>query len=172
MAGRSPKKLIWIIGGLVAVLFLRNNQVGRQAPDFTLEGAYGADYHLDSFRGKSVLLVFWTTNCGICRHELPIIDGLYRAAERNHVEIACVNIGDIDGAREIMRPLRLRLNLVDPDGSVARSYGVNGVPKLVLVGADGKIKWSASGLQSEATLRHLLAREDPILPSRTQEYHN
>jgi hypothetical protein len=76
------------------------------------------------------------------------------------MEIACVNIGDIDGAREVMRPLRLRLNLVDPDGTVAHNYGVDGVPKLVLVGADGKIKWSGSGFQSEATLRHLVTRNN------------
>jgi thioredoxin-like negative regulator of GroEL len=66
-----------------------------------------------------------------------------------------VNIGDLDGARQVMRPLHL-LNLVDADGSVARSYRVSGVPKLVLVGADGKIKRSAPGMQGEASLREWL----------------
>ena len=51
-----------------------------------------------------------------------------------------------------MRPLHL-LSLVDADGSAARSYGVSGVPKLVLIGADGKIKRSASGMEGESTLR-------------------
>ena len=68
------------------------------------------------------------------------------------MEIACVNIGDLDGARDVMRPLHL-LSLVDADGSAARSYGVSGVPKLVLIGADGKIKRSSSGMEGESTLR-------------------
>ena len=158
MGSRSPTNLIWLILGLAAFFLLHNRHIGGQAPDFALQGVYGGDdYHLDSFHGKSVLLVFWTTSCGICRHELPILDRVYSAAARNNVEIACVNIGDIDGAREILRPLRFHLNLVDPDGSVAHSYGVSGVPELVLVGADKKIKWSASGLQSEETLLAKLA---------------
>ena len=152
----SSKLLIWVVAA-IAFWFVRHHDIGRPAPDFTLQGVYGGnDVHLDSFRGKSVLLVFWSTSCGICRHELPVIDKLYYAAARNNVDIACVNIGDIDGARAIMRPLRLRLNLVDPDGSAARSYGVSGVPKLVLLDPAGKIAWTASGFQSESTLRRHL----------------
>jgi thiol-disulfide isomerase/thioredoxin len=68
--------LIWIAAGTAVFLFLRHNEIGRQAPDFALQGAYGGEYRLDSFRGRPVLLVFWNTNCGICRHELPILDRL------------------------------------------------------------------------------------------------
>jgi peroxiredoxin len=155
VADRSSNPLIWIAAGVAVFLFLRHNEVGRQAPDFALQGAYGGEYRLDSFRGKPVLLVFWNTNCGICRHELPILDSLYAEASRNGVEIAGVNIGDVDGAREVMRPLHL-LNLVDADGRAAQSYDVSGVPKLVLIGADGKIRHSASGMRGEATLREWL----------------
>jgi peroxiredoxin len=155
MQSRSSSPLVWIAAGLALVLFLRHDRIGRAAPDFALQGAYGGQYRLDSFRGRPVLLVFWTTSCGICRHELPILDRLYAEAARNGVEVAGVNIGDVAGAREVMRPLHL-LNLVDPDGSVARSYGVSGVPRLVLIGADGKIKRSAAGLEGEADLREWL----------------
>ena len=155
MADRAPSSLIWIAAGVAVCLLVKHYDVGRQAPEFDLQGAYGGAYHLDSFHGKPVLLVFWGTNCGICRHELPILDRLYSEAGRNGVEIACVNIGDVDGAREVMRPLHL-LNLVDTDGRAARSYGVGGIPKLVLIGADGKIERSASGMLGEATLRQWL----------------
>jgi peroxiredoxin len=155
MADRSASPLIWIALAVVAFFYLRGTQIGRAAPDFALNGAYGGQYHLDSFRGRPVLLAFWSTSCSVCRHELPILDGLRAEASQNGVEIACVNIGDVDGAREVMRPLHL-LNLVDPDGSAAHAYGVSGVPKLVLVGADGKIKHSASGLAGKNTLRNWL----------------
>ena len=101
MADRSSSPLIWIVAAAALFLFLRHNEVGRPAPDFALQGAYGGEYRLDSFRGKPVLLVFWSTNCGICRHELPVLDGLRSEATRNGVEIACVNVGDLDGAREV-----------------------------------------------------------------------
>jgi thiol-disulfide isomerase/thioredoxin len=152
MGDRSSSALLWIAAAFVVFLFLRHNEIGRPAPDFELQGAYGGEYHLDSFHGRPVLLVFWSTNCGICRHELPILDRLHEETARNGVEIACVNVGDGDGAREVMRPLHM-LNLIDPDGRAAHSYGVSGVPKLVLIGADGKIKRSASGMEGESTLR-------------------
>jgi len=152
MGDRSSNPLIWIVAGVAVLLFLRHSDVGRQAPDFALEGAYGGEYRLDSFRGRPVLLVFWSTSCGICRHELPVLDNLYAEASQNGIEIACVNIGDVAGAREVMRPFHL-LNLVDQDGNAARDYHVSGVPKLVLIGADGKIKRSASGWERAAALR-------------------
>ena len=152
MADRSSSPLLWIAAAVAVFFFLRHSEVGREAPEFALQGAYGGEYHRDSFRGRPVLLVFWTSSCGICRHELPVLDGMYGEAVRNGVEIAGVNIGDVEGARDVMRPYRL-LNLVDPDGSAARSYGVSGVPKLVLIGADGKIKRSASGWENESSLR-------------------
>jgi peroxiredoxin len=152
MADRSSSPLVWIAAALAVFLFIRHSDIGRAAPDFALQGAYGGEYRLDTFHGRPVLLVFWTTNCGICRHELPILDSLYSEAARSGVEIAGVNIGDVDGAREVMRPLHL-LNLVDRDGSVAHTYGVSGVPKLVLIGADGKIKRSQSGYAGEDALR-------------------
>ena len=154
MENRSSSLFIWLIVGLAAFVLFRHSEVGRAAPDFALHGAYGGEYRLDSFRGKPVLLVFWGTHCSICRHELPILDGMRAEARQNGVEIACVNIGDADGAREVMRPYRL-LNLVDPDGSAARSYGVSGIPKLVLIGADGKIRRSTSGYESEDSLRSM-----------------
>jgi len=51
MADRSSNALIWIVAAIVALLFLRHNEVARQAPDFALQGAHGGEYRLDSFRG-------------------------------------------------------------------------------------------------------------------------
>src|ERR1017187_10306307 len=98
MADRSSSPLIWLTPGLAVFLFLRHNEIGRQAPDFALQGAYGGVDRLASLRGRPVAFVLWNTNCGICRHELPILDRLNGEAARNGVEIACVNIGDVDGA--------------------------------------------------------------------------
>ena len=41
---------------------------------------------------------------------------------------------------------------MDADGSVGQAYHVSGVPKLVLIGADGKIKRSTAGMADEKTL--------------------
>ena len=147
------------VAALAALIFLRwDSMAGRSAPDFTLDQAYGGSVDLSAYRGKAVLLVFWTTSCGICRHELPLLDRLNSEFRARGVEILAVNIRDLDGAREFMGSEHLHLtNLIDPDGAAAQSYKVSGVPKLVLIGRDGKIRRSAAGWQNERTLRRWLA---------------
>ena len=144
---------------LAAIVFLQwDGQAGRPAPDFTLDQAYGGRVDLSAYRGKSVLLVFWTTSCSICRHELPLLDRLNTEFRSRGVEILAVNIRDMDGAREFMSTEHLRLtNLIDPDGEIAQRYRVSGVPKLVLIGPDGKIRRSAAGWQDERRLREWLS---------------
>ncbi|PYT21517.1 MAG: hypothetical protein DMG57_38365 [Acidobacteria bacterium] len=62
---------------LQRLFFLRwDSMACRPAPDFTLEQAYGGRVDLSAYRGKAVLLIFWLTACGICRHELPLLDRL------------------------------------------------------------------------------------------------
>src|SRR5690242_6584579 len=45
----------------------------RSAPDFTLPGLDGRPVKLSSFRGKAVILHFWTKTCRPCLEELPNI---------------------------------------------------------------------------------------------------
>jgi len=125
MSGR----LAGVVAVAALIFFQWDRTVGRPAPDFTLDQAYGGSVDLSAFRGRSVLLVFWTTSCGICRHELPLLDRLNTEFRARGVEILAVNIRDLDGAREFMVERHLRLtNLIDPDGATAERYGVSGVP--------------------------------------------
>jgi peroxiredoxin len=148
-----------IVGlSLILLVFALNwdRMAGSEAPDFSLDQAFGGHVDLRAYYGKPVLVVFWLTSCGICRHELPLLDRL--RTEFPAVEILAINIRDTDGAREFMSSEHLRLtNLIDPDGQTAQKYRVSGVPKLVLIGTDGKIRRSAAGWQDERTLREWLA---------------
>jgi peroxiredoxin len=149
-----------IVGVAVILLFFALNwdgMAGRDAPDFSLDQAYGGRIDLSAYHGRSVLLVFWLTSCGICRHELPLLDRLRTEFHARGVEIVAVSIRDADGAREFMGSERLGLvSLIDPDGATAEKYKVSGVPKLVLIGPDGKIRRSAAGWQGEGALRQWL----------------
>ena len=41
------------------------------APDFTLQNLAGEEVTLSDFRGKNVILNFWTTWCPPCKAEMP-----------------------------------------------------------------------------------------------------
>lgn len=141
------------LAAVAVLIYLRGGGLsGREAPDFTVRGVYGGSVELSSFRGRPLLVVFWTTSCGICRRELPIVDRIAGEFE-GRIDVLAINIGDLEGARNFMRVNQLRLtNTVDENGEVARRYGVHGVPRLVLIDAAGKVA-KESGSLSEAALR-------------------
>jgi hypothetical protein len=41
--------------------------------------------------------------------------------------------------------------VLDADGAVAEAYGVHAIPRMVLVGADGRIKRTSLGAVDEGT---------------------
>jgi peroxiredoxin len=128
--------------------------LNQQAPEFSLPETYGGHVDLASYRGQPVLLVFWTTSCGICRQELPLLSQIAPELRSKGISVMAIHLGGGDDARDYMRSNHIRLtSLVDEDGRVGQAYHVSGVPKLVLIGADGKIVRSQSGMADETTLR-------------------
>jgi len=122
-------------------------------PDFSLETPLGARIGLESYRGRPVLLVFWTTSCGICQHELPLLNQMAPEFRNKGISIVAIHLGGAEEASGYMQPKGIDLAmLADPQGVAARAYHVSGVPKLVLIGSDGKIKKAASGWTDQRVL--------------------
>lgn len=63
--------LLCVFGALPA--FANDLQVGRPAPDITLNTLDGQHIALHELRGKTVILTFWATWCVPCRDELPML---------------------------------------------------------------------------------------------------
>jgi cytochrome c biogenesis protein CcmG/thiol:disulfide interchange protein DsbE len=64
--------------------------VGQAAPDFKLTTLDGQDLTLADFKGQVLVLNFWTTRCGQCKKELPLLDSYYRIQERIGLRILTV----------------------------------------------------------------------------------
>ena len=119
-------------------------KVGLYAPDFTLPDKNGNEKSLSDYKGKIVLVDFWASWCHICRGENPELVSLYADYQSKGFEIIGVSI-DTDRSSW--------LNAVQDDGiefvqvsdlkgiesPVTKSYGVAGVPKMVLTDEEGKI---------------------------------
>ena len=124
------------------------------APEFSLPGVYGGRVDLDSYRGRPVLLVFWTSSCPICQRELPLLSQLAPIYRSKDVSVLAIHLGGESEAAEFLSTYNVNLTTAcDSDGKVGRAYDVGGVPKFVLIGKDGKIRRSTSGWASERVLR-------------------
>jgi peroxiredoxin len=139
---------------LAAMYLTSDRSVNQPAPAFDLPEAYGGHVRLESYRGHPVLLAFWSTSCGICRRELPLLSQAAPELQVKGVEVLAIHLGNGDEARDYLSANHIRLRSVsDPEGSVAHAYRVSGIPKLVLVGSDGVIRRTRSGLATSQTLR-------------------
>jgi len=152
---RSPLRTVLVITAvLVGVWFARDANLNKPAPAFSLPETDGGQVDLASYSGRPVLLVFWESSCSICQHELPILNRLEPEFRGHGISVVAINLSGEDDARAYMSSNNIRLkSLYESNGVVARAYHVGGIPKLVLIGKDGKIKRSTSGWTSESALR-------------------
>ena len=137
--------VILIAGIIIAVMsaigLFKGPGKGDAAPAFVLSGLSGSEASLEKERGKLVVLHFWATWCGTCLSELPVIEKLYNEFHDKGVAVVTVLVDD-NGA--MLAPLKERMNFTypvypDPDGLVADSYQVWGVPETFIIGPDGVI---------------------------------
>jgi peroxiredoxin len=118
------------------------------APDFALRDLDGTMRDLASFRGRVVLLTFWTTWCPPCRTEMLSMAGLYQAYKHQGVEVVAVS-SDVQGV-EVVQPFVTQLHLsfttlLDATGQVTRLYGVTSLPTTYLLDREGRLVTVAVG---------------------------
>ena len=96
---------------------------------------------LSGLKGKVVFLNFWATWCGPCRIEMPSMEALYAKYRDRGLEILAVNSGE--RASDVLAFLaenRFTFPVVmDTDGKVSRTYGIQAIPTSYLIGRDGQI---------------------------------
>ncbi len=142
----------WERKRLARVAEERNSQpslIGQPAPE--LDGLLWANtekpMRLADFRGKYVLLDFWTVWCGVCHAEFPEVKLLHETYKDQGLVVIGVhnNSVDADSVQEHIQQQGLKFpNVIDQrDGRILASYqkigAVNGYPSYILIGPDGKI---------------------------------
>lgn len=117
---------------------------GDKAPDFMLEDLDGKKVSLDQFRGKTVVIAFWSTWCSRCEEELLFLRDMF--GKRSDVAVLLVNQ---DSERKISRERILNLKdkigisfpiLLDEGLALWDKFGINALPTSVVIGKNGEIK--------------------------------
>ncbi len=125
---------------------LKNVQVGMTAPEFAQSDTNGNLVKLSSFRGKYVLLDFWASWCGPCRHENPNVVKAFNNYKGKNFTILSVSLdqpGKKDKWMKAIHDDHLTWNHVSDlkfwDNDAAKLYGIQAIPQNLLLDPDGKI---------------------------------
>ncbi|HEY6080779.1 MAG TPA: TlpA disulfide reductase family protein [Polyangiaceae bacterium] len=131
----------------------------RMAPDFELPSINGGKVKLSSFRGKTVILNFWTKTCRPCLEEMPSIADLAKAL-RAHPNVALVTITTDESASDARDTMKSVLGggdppfevLVDSENEVVRElYGTKLFPETWFIDGEGVIRARFDGGRSWAS---------------------
>jgi peroxiredoxin len=114
--------------------------IDKPAPDFKLPDLNGNTVALSSMRGKAVLLDFWSSSCGPCVREMPMIEDVGEAHKTDLI-VWGISFDQPDRDKKwLLQHERKLPTLSDADYAVSDLYKVPGIPSLVLIGVDGKVR--------------------------------
>ena len=138
---RARSYVLAVLLGAAASAGAAGPKAGETAPDFVGYGADGQPLSVAAFAGKVVVLSFWASWCGPCKKELPLLEGIARTAGKERVQVLAVNVESSEVYKRLSRHTsELQMLIASDAGHEAqRSYGVNGIPHMVIIGKDSHI---------------------------------
>lgn len=122
---------------------------GDEMADTELYDLDGKIHHLTDFKGKYILLDFWSSGCGPCIMALPEMKEIQ---EQYKERLTVISLSSDTKSRWKVASAKHEMtwqNLSDLKQSAGlyAKYGVNGIPNYVLISPEGKIMkmWSGYG---------------------------
>ena len=149
--------LAWALGAiLVAASGARAQLAAGDDPPPPLGRTRGGEnIRLSDQLGKVQVVSFWASWCGPCLTELPLLEKLQRVLGPDRLRVVAVNIEERDQFREATRQLLdWKTTLTnDPYKEAFSSYKGSGIPYLLIISRDGKVRqvfqgYSESGVRA------------------------
>jgi peroxiredoxin len=130
--------------------------VGTPAPDFELPDLAGGRHSLAALRGRRVLLVSFSPQCGYCLQMLPQLATLSVDGPAGTPTPLVISTGDAEQNRRLVAEHGLRcLVLLQNANEVTAKYGLHGTPMGYLIDETGRIASEvATGADAIFALAH------------------
>lgn len=123
---------------------------GQQVPVLKLKSAEGKLVSLTSFRGKPLLLDIWATWCPPCVEALPHLAKIYvQAKDKGLAVISIDQDEEAKTATDFLAKHGYTWPNFHDDGQSVRALGPSGIPRTLLIDAQGKIVLDRMGVRED-----------------------
>ncbi len=151
----------WIV--LMAVLCLASaatsGWAAGSAPDFTLKAVQdGKEYSLSQFKGKVVLINFFTFFCGPCRQEMPHLSQLSQELKAQGFQTLGIGLASTpQQLKQIVTQLNLAYPILEGNDAVSKAYGgVELVPLTFIIDKQGNVAHKILGARSKEEFEKMI----------------
>jgi peroxiredoxin len=158
-SGTAGPVRFWVV--LLAVLFClaQAAPVWAVAPDFSLKAVQnGKTYSLSQFKGKVVLINFFTFFCGPCRQEMPHLNQMDQELKGQGFQTLGIGLASTpEQLKQIVSQLGLSYPVLIGDKEVSKAYGnVELVPLSFIIDRQGNIVHRILGARSKTDFEKLI----------------
>lgn len=125
-------------------------EVGDEMADGPLYDSEGKEHHLAEFKGKYILLDFWSRGCGPCLQSIPELERI-STVYADRLAVISISSDPEEVWKAFLKEKGLKGHqwneLRNDGGGLAAAYNVRGIPHYVLIAPDGKVEamWSGYG---------------------------
>jgi len=152
--------LVLILASLVSFAGCNKNQevkIGGNPPDIFGTDIHGENIRLKQFKGKVIILYFWTNSC--CGDKLKQLEPYYIRNKAKGLEILAINVANSNESVESYardNSISFRL-LSDEHSMTSREYGVFGFPTIFIIDREGILRRRIVGYLEPVQLHKYVA---------------
>jgi thiol-disulfide isomerase/thioredoxin len=138
----------------------KSKLVNTMSPSFNYDNYAGGKTKLEDFKGKYVYIDVWATWCGPCRAEIPFLkktEEKYKGKNISFVSISVDVQKDVEKWKALIKDKELGgVQLFadnDWNSQFIKEYGINSIPRFILIDPTGKIVSADAARPSSAELQ-------------------
>jgi thiol-disulfide isomerase/thioredoxin len=115
-------------------------------PTINAADLQGKTWGAAALSGHVVVLNFWATWCAPCKEELPTLQTLHDISD-HHTQVLTVNVRESAArASRYVQTTGMTFPVIsDPQGELAKRWGVTVYPTTVLIDPNGHARWRVMG---------------------------
>ncbi len=116
-------------------------KVGKQLRTVNMHGLNVDDRHLDTYRGKPLIINVWASWCGPCRAEMQSLEKLANKYDKKQLSLIGVSTDDFrNRAQDLIKETGITFdNYIDKKLVLENMLGANRIPLTLLIDKDGKV---------------------------------